>query len=287
MTLADRYPVRLLCRLLGVPRSSLYYKPFPIADEAMLKTALLDLAAEWPTYGYRRLTWMMRRLGWSVNNKRVRRWMRELGIAGEAPVRGRRTTNSNHAFPRFPNLVENLEIAWPDHVWVGDITYIRLQREFIYLAVLMDVFTRSIRGWHLGRNLDQGLTLAALERALVVATPRIHHSDQGLQYAATAYVDRLKRLGVTLSMAAVGEPRENGFAERLMRTIKEEEVELSDYRDFPDAQRNLSRFLDDVYNRKRIHSSLGYLTPREFEHQWRTTSQAGPTANPAIPTPST
>jgi putative transposase len=269
MKLADAYPVRLLCRLLDVPRSSLYYRPAPIADEALHKTVLLDLAAEWPTYGYRRLTWMMRRLEWPVNAKRVRRWMAELGIAGTPPPRGRRTTDSNHAFPRYPNLVESLEIVRPDQVWVGDITYIRLGREFIYLAVLMDVFTRALRGWHLGRNLDHGLALAALERALVAGKPEIHHSDQGVQYAANAYVDRLKKLGVVLSMAAVGEPRENGYAERLMRTIKEEEVDLSDYRDFDDARRNLARFLDDVYNRKRIHSSLGYLTPREFENWWQ------------------
>src|SRR5262249_6104962 len=147
-------------------------------------------------------------------------------------------------------LVQNLEITGPDQVWVGDITYIRLRRDFVYLAVLMDVFTRSIRGWHLSRNLDQMLTLAALERALIMATPRIHHSDQGLQYAATAYVERLQGLGVTLSMAAVGEARENGYAERLMRTIKEEEVNLTEYLDFADAQRQIAQFLDDVYNVK-------------------------------------
>jgi putative transposase len=269
MKLAANYPVRLLCRLLDLPRSTLYYHAHPGLDEAMLKTALLDLAAEWPTYGYRRLTWMMRRLGWPLNYKRVRRWMDELALHGAPPTRRRRTTNSNHPFPRYPNLVQSLEITRPDQVWVADITYIRLRREFVYLAVLMDVFTRSLRGWHLGRNLDQGLTLAALERALVVAVPQLHHSDQGVQYAATDYVERLQRLGVTLSMAAVGEPRENGYAERLVRTIKEEEVDLSDYHDFADAHRQITRFLDDVYNRKRIHSSLGYLTPREFEDQWR------------------
>jgi transposase InsO family protein len=271
MKLAKTYPIRLVCRLLGVPRSSLYYaaRPAPF-DEAMLKAALLDLAGEWPTYGYRRLTAMMRRLDWPVNAKRVRRWMNELGIHGAKPTRTTRTTDSNHAFPRYPNLVADLKITRPDQVWVADITYIRLRNEFVYLAVLMDVFTRCLRGWHLGRNLDQGLTLAALERALVVATPEVHHSDQGVQYAATAYVQRLQKLNVTLSMATVGEPRENGYAERLMRTIKEEEVNLSEYHDFADAQRQLMRFLDDVYNVKRIHSALGYLTPREFEEQWRT-----------------
>ena len=276
MTLADTYPVRLVCRLLGVPRSSVYYSPRPATDEAMLKTALLDLAAEWPRYGYRRLTAMMKRLGWPVNAKRVRRWMDELGLAGPPPTRKTRTTNSAHAFPRYPNLVKDLDIQHPDHVWVADITYIRLREEFIYLAVLMDVFTRSIRGWHLGRALDQGLTLAALERALVVGVPAIHHSDQGVQYAATAYVERLTTLRVTLSMAAVGEPRENGFAERLVRTIKEEEVDLSDYRDVADARGQVGHFIDAVYNVKRIHSALGYLTPQEFEEQWRQ-ARAGPT----------
>jgi putative transposase len=270
MKLAETYPIRPVCRLLGVPRSSIYYSARPVPDdEAVLKTALLDLAGEWPTYGYRRLTAMMRRLDWPVNGKRVRRWMAELNLTGAPPTRGKRTTNSHHPFPRYPNLVKDLEITRPNQVWVADITYIRLRREFVYLAVLMDVFTRNIRGWHLGRSLDQGLTLAALERALVVATPQVHHSDQGVQYAATAYVERLQKLGVNLSMAAIGEPRENGYAERLMRTIKEEEVNLSDYQDFADAHRQIMRFLDDVYNIKRIHSALGYLTPREFEEQWR------------------
>jgi putative transposase len=270
MKLAKDHPIRLVCRLLGVPRSSIYYAAQPVPDdEAMLKTVLIDTAGEWPTYGYRRLTAMMRRLGWHVNAKRVRRWMEELNIHGAPPTRTKRTTNSKHAFPRYPNLVKDLEITWPNQVWVADITYIRLRREFVYLAILMDVFTRTIRGWHLGRDLDQGLTLAALERALLVAVPEVHHSDQGVQYAATVYVQRLQNLNVNLSMAAVGEPRENGYAERLMRTIKEEEVDLSEYHDFADAQRQIGRFLDDVYNVKRIHSSLGYLTPREFEEQWR------------------
>jgi transposase InsO family protein len=270
MKLAKDYPIRLVCRLLDVSRSSVYYAAqAPPDDEAMLKTVLLDLAGQWPTYGYRRLTAMMRRLDWPVNCKRVRRWMEELGLAGAPPKRTTRTTNSKHDFPRYDNLVKDLEISLPDQVWVADITYIRLQREFVYLAVIMDVFTRCLRGWHLGRSIDQGLTLAALERALVLATPQIHHSDQGVQYAATAYVDRLKQLNIQPSMAAIGEPRENGYAERLMRTIKEEEVDLSEYHDFADAQRQIRRFLDDVYNVKRIHSALGYLTPLEFEQQWR------------------
>ncbi len=278
MTLAGKYSLRLVCRLLGLPRSAVYYQARPPLDEAALKTALLDLAAEWPTYGYRRLTAMMRRLGWKVNGKRVRRWMDELNLCGAPPPRKCRTTDSRHGWPRYENLVKDLQILRPEQVWVADITYIRLGREFVYLAIVMDVFTRSIRGWQLGRSLDQGLTLAALERALVIGTPQVHHSDQGVQYAAEAYVARLRALGVEPSMAAVGEPRENGYAERVMRTIKEEEVDLSEYRDLNDARTQIGRFLDDVYNVKRIHSALGYLTPKEFEEQWRSAGAATTTA---------
>jgi putative transposase len=149
-----------------------------------------------------------------------------------------------------------------------DITYVRLLSEFVYLAVLMDVFTRGIRGWHLGRSLDSDLMLTALRRALQAGQPEIHHTDQGVQYAATAYTDLLHGAGIAISMAEVGAAWQNGFAERLMRTIKEEEVNLSEYRNYHDAYEHLGRFLDDVYMHKRIHSSLGYLTPVEFETQW-------------------
>ncbi len=263
------FSARRVCTVLGFPRSQLYRTPAAPADETPLRAALQELAGAWPTYGYRRLTALLRRAGWEINPKRVRRLMDEWGIHGHRPVRRKRTTDSNHAFPRFANLVDGLAILRPDQVWVGDITYIRLRRDFVYLAVLMDVFTRLIRGWHLGRNLEGSLTLTALHRALRQHRPEIHHSDQGVQYAATEYVDCLGRVGAQVSMAAVGEPAENGYAERLMRTIKEEEVDLTEYLDFDDAWRQLGRFLDDVYNVKRIHSALGYLTPQEFEEQWR------------------
>lgn len=152
---------------------------------------------------------------------------------------------------------------------MGDITYVRLQSEFVYLAVIMDVFTRSVRGWHLGRSLDGELTLTALRRALLRGIPEIHHSDQGVQYAAGGYVQMLDGLGASISMAEVGEAWQNGYAERLMRTIKEEEVALSEYIGYNDAYRQIGRFLDEVYQHKRIHSSLGYLTPAEFEQSWR------------------
>jgi transposase InsO family protein len=279
MALSAGYPVRLICRATGWPRSSLYTGAVPDAGEAELRQALTRLAGAWPTYGYRRLTAMLRREGWAVNAKRVRRVMAALGIAGKAVRRRVRTTDSAHAFPRYPNLAADLVASRPDEVWAADITYVRLRAEFVYLAVLMDVFTRRVRGWALSRSLDQSLTLGALDRALAGGAPAIHHSDQGVQYAATAYVERLAGRGVAISMAAVGVPEENGYAERLMRTIKEEEVELAEYRDYADARRQLGRFLDDVYNRKRIHSSLGYLTPVEFEQQWLR-QQTAPAALP-------
>jgi transposase InsO family protein len=194
--------------------------------------------------------------------------MKKMGLQAKIKRKKRRTTNSEHGFARYPNLVLDLEVVRPEQVWVADITYIRLQQEFVYLAVIMDVYTRSIRGWHLGRGLDQELTLEALKPAMLDRLPEIHHSDQGVQYAATAYVDLLHEHGVAISMADKGEAWQNGYAERLIRTIKEEEVELSDYQNYQDACDQIGRFLDDVYMHKRIHSSLGYLTPAEFESQW-------------------
>lgn len=261
------HSIRLLCETLDVHRSVLYHHP-RLPEDQPVRDALRELAGEWPTYGYRRLTRMLQRRGHPVNTKRVRRLMQELGICGEAPAERVRTTDSAHSFPRYPNLVEDLEVVRPDQVWVADITYVRLKKEFVYLAVIMDVFTRRIRGWHLSRSLEQELTITALRRAFERGRPEIHHSDQGVQYAATAYVEMLTEEHSQISMASVGEPKENGYAERLMRTIKEEEVDLTEYEDFADAWRQLGRFLDDVYNRKRIHSALGYLTPSEFEEQW-------------------
>jgi putative transposase len=279
MKLAGEYPVRLLCRALSCPRAGLYRAPSAAAGEADLRRAVERLAGAWPTYGYRRLTAMLRREGRTANGKRVRRVMAELGLQGKAPARRVRTTDSAHAFPRYPNLVEGLAVERPEQVWVADITYVRLRDGFVYLAVLTDVFTRRVRGWQLGRSLDGSLALAALGRALRAGTPEVHHSDRGVQYAAAEYVRRLTARGVSVSMAAVGKPEENGYAERLMRTIKEEEVALAEYRDFADARRQLGRSLDAVYNRKRIHSSLGYLTPEEFEQQWR----AGQAGQPPVP----
>jgi len=178
--LREQFPINKLCEVLGVPRSSAYYEPRPSEDRSLLD-ALIEVAGQWPTYGYRRLTKQLQREGHAVNTKRVRRLMHELAIVGKAPEKKPRTTDSDHAYPRYPNLVEDLKVTRPDEVWVADITSIRLRKEFVYLAVLMDVFTRCIRGWHLGRGLDRELTLTALRRAYEQGRPEIHHSDQGVQ----------------------------------------------------------------------------------------------------------
>jgi putative transposase len=266
--LAGSYPVQVICRVWEIPRSTYYYRS-KASDEHELRAALQQLAGRWPKYGSRRLVAQLQREGFQVNRKHVQRLMHELGVQGHyTSAKKRRTTNNEHSFPRYPNLVEQLEVVRPEQVWVSDITYIRLREDFVYLAVLMDVFIRCIRGWHLGRALDQSLTLRALEQALAHHTPEIHHSDQGVQYAAIAYTARLHCRGVQISMAEVGAAWQNGEASRLVRTIKEEEVDLSEYEDYTDAVRQLGRFLDEVYMHKRIHSSLGYLTPAEFEQDW-------------------
>lgn len=268
MSLGDTYPLQVRCAVIDLAASSYYYQAHP-RDDATLRVQIETIAGEWPTYGYRRVTAQLARDYQPVNHKRVQRVMWAMGLVPPNRPKTHRTTDSDHPFPRYPNLLIGLTVTGPDHLWVADITYIRLAREFVYLAVLMDVFTRCIRGWHLARSLDQALTVTALRRALQEHQPQIHHSDQGVQYAANEYVCLLQAHQVAISMAEVGEPTQNGHAERLMRTIKEEEVNLSEYADYADAYAQIGRFLDDVYTHKRIHSSLGYLTPAEFERQWR------------------
>jgi transposase InsO family protein len=263
------YPIAAACELLELPRSSYYYQPVQTGENE-LEEAIEDIAELYPTYGTRRVTHQLRRSPYElwVNRKRVRRIIAKKKLL--LPVKGRkcRTTDSQHTYPRYPNLVKDLEISHPEQVWVSDITYIRLFQDFVYLAIIIDVFPRSIRGWCLSRVLDQELILTALRAAIETLTPEIHHSDQGVQYAAHAYTNLLKEHSVQISMAAVGIPEDNGFAERFIRTIKEEEVDLSDYYDFTDASKQIRLFIDDVYMTKCIHSSLGYLTPVEFEVSW-------------------
>jgi len=266
-----RYALATLCQVLGLARSSFYHQPQEASDAA-LEGAIQAIQGQFPTYGTRRVTAQLRRAPHcvTVNRKRVQAVMRRKQWLQPCKRRKKRTTNSRHGYPRYPNLVKDLVIDHPDQVWVSDITYIRLPQEFVYLALLMDVFTRSIRGWHLSRSLDQALVLTACRMALQAHRPEIHHSDQGVQYAATEYVTLLQTHQVQISMAAVGKSQENPLAERLNRTLKEEEVDLAEYLDFQDAFAQIGHFIQQVYQHKRIHSALGYLTPAEFEAQWLT-----------------
>jgi putative transposase len=266
---ADEFSRELLCAVLALPRSTLYYRAQP-ADDLDLRSALEEVALAFPRYGYRRMTAELQRRGWVVNRKHVLRLMREEHLLVQVR-RFCRTTFSQHPYGRYPNLIKHRVIEWPDQVWCADITYIRLRHEFIYLAVVLDIFTRSVRGWELSRQLSQELPKAALMRALRTATPEIHHSDQGVQYAADGYTELLRTAGVQISMSAQGQPTENAYAERFMRTLKEEEVYLHEYQDFADARTSIGCFLNDVYMHKRVHSALGYLPPAEFEASWRAT----------------
>ena len=265
-TLAAEYPVQMLCEVVDVPLSTYYYQSQK-RNDLDLRAALETIAVEHPRYGSRRLTEELKRAGWQVNRKRVQRLMQEENLLVQVR-RYCRTTNSEHGYGRYPNLIKHVEIVRPDQVWCADLTYIRLPRQFVYLAVILDIFTRSIRGWELAGNMLESLPTAALEQALSRGHPAIHHSDQGVQYAATGYTALLQAAQVQISMSARGRPTENAFAERFMRTLKEEEVSLNEYQDLPDARAHLATFLDEVYQHKRIHSSLGYLTPAEFEAHW-------------------
>jgi len=265
----ESFPVRSGCELLGLSASTYYYQSVK-TEEGELEAAIEKIAGQFPAYGTRRVMHQLRRAPYHiwVNRKRVRRIMAQKGLLRPLRKPKKRTTDSEHPYPRYSNLVKDLEIAHPDQVWASDITYVRLEQDFVYLAIILDVFSRSVRGWCLSRLLDQELTLTALRRALRKGQPDIHHSDQGVQYAAYDYTDLLKTNSIQISMAAVGKAEENGYAERLMRTIKEEEVDLSEYLDFTDALNQIGHFIEDVYMTKRIHSSLGYLTPVEYEATW-------------------
>jgi len=243
------------------------------ADAEAFKAALLKQAGQHPTEGYRHLRERLRRMKrWQKTSRgRVQRWMQKLQIQRKRRRKPRRTTNSQHGFTRYGNLLKELVVDHPHHVWVCDLTWIKLANaEEAYLAIIMDVYTRRISGplrghvgWALGHHLGHELPLAALLRAFKHGTPDIHHSDQGVQYACEDYTQHLLDHDVRISMAAVGKAWENGYAERVIGTIKLDEVEMTEYADFQDALHQLGRFIDTIYNKKRIHSSLGYLTPIE------------------------
>jgi transposase InsO family protein len=266
--------VRQLCPLLGISRSGVYAaRPQYVAaaETVTLRDAIERIVLECPGYGYRRVTHQLRRQGWVVNAKRVLRIMREESLLCHLKRRFVPTTDSRHRLGSYPNLLRGQAVGQPNQAWVADLTYIRLPTAFCYLAAILDAYSRRVVGWELSRQIDTELTLAALERAIATRQPAlglIHHSDHGVQYAAVRYVARLEQIGAQISMASVGNVYENALAESFFATLKREEVYLHDYQTFADAEASLERFLDDVYNHKRLHSSLGYRPPSEFEAAW-------------------
>jgi putative transposase len=237
-------------------------------EEADLRDRIEQIVVEFARYGYRRVTYQLRREGYKVNHKRVARIMREQSLVCQVKRRWVKTTDSNHGYPTYPNLIKELEVRRQNEVWVADITYIRILTGFLYLAVVLDLFSRKVIGWALSEQIDAQLTLAALRMALEErgsVEGCIHHSDRGVQYACHAYVEELQAAKMRISMARKGNPYDNAAAESFMKTLKYEEVYLWDYQSVEDVKRRLPYFLQEVYNQKRLHSSLGYVTPQEFE----------------------
>ncbi len=272
--LQEHFPtlsLRRLCQLLGVSRS--WYYAHPTADalaerDLNLRDAVERVTLEFPGYGYRRVTHALQREGWTVNHKRVLRVMRQESLLCHLQRRYLVTTDSAHGLPTYPNVLAEVTVSAPNQAWVADITYVRLPTSFVYLACVLDAYSRRCVGWKLARQIDTQLTLDALEMALAQRQPApglLHHSDPGVQYATLAYVARLEQAGARVSMSAKGNPYDNAKAESFFKTLKREEVYLQEYRTFAEAESNLGHFIEAVYNQKRLHSSLGYLPPVEFE----------------------
>lgn len=264
--LRKEYSVREICETLGFNRSSFYYHPQKDPSEELLRSEIEKLAGRYPRYGYRRITQLLVRQGYTVGTRRVARLMKKSHLLVSVK-RACQTTKSLQGDKPWSNRLENVEVSRQDQVWVADITYIRLNGRFIYLCLLMDVFTRLIRAWHISQHLNQSLTLKPLKEALCHSVPEIHHSDQGVQYLSKTYVSTLEAHGVEISVAQRGRPWENGYAERLIRTLKEEEVDINDYQSITEARDRIGDFITNVYNLKRPHSALGYLTPMEFQRK--------------------
>jgi len=265
--------VKSLCTSVRLGRAG-YYRwqkrqgrpPDPATME--LRSQMQRIALESPAYGYRRITAEMRRRGQVVNHKRVLRLMRQDNLLCLRKKSFVKTTDSNHHLAVYPNLAANRDVSGVNQLWVADITYIRLQMEFVYLAVILDAYSRRVVGWALGRTLEAELAVHALEMALRQRQPpagMVHHSDRGVQYASNAYTGILKQREIRISMSAKGNPYDNAQAESFMKTLKYEEVYRNDYRDLAEAFASMSEFIEQVYNEKRLHSSLGYRPPVEFE----------------------
>src|SRR6059036_594692 len=261
------------CQVAGLPPSTFYYQPDKQhrkrrdGEDEQLRQHIERIQAEFPGYGYRRVKRELKRRGHKVNEKRVRRVMKKFGLK---PITWRtfvRTTDSRHALPIYPNLVKNRRVRAINEVWVSDITYIRIRSSFVYLAAILDLYSRRIVGWAISKRIDTELCVAALRMALEKRRARgcIHHSDRGVQYASAAYVALLRQYGLHISMSAKGNPYDNAFMESFYKTLKYEEVHLCDYETYDDVIERLPFFIDKVYNRKRLHSSIGYVPPTEFE----------------------
>lgn len=261
-----------MVKLAGVSRASFYRfdedaRPGPDPDMD-LRDAVQRIALEWPSYGRPRITAELRRRGWTVNPKKVYRLMREDNLLC---IRKRKfvvTTDSNHGRKVYPNLAGRMVLTGMDQLWIADITYIRLRDEFVYLAVTIDAYSRRVIGWALDKNMEDELTLSALRMAIsrrVVEPGLVHHSDRGSQYASGDYTDLLKENGIIISMSRKGNPWDNAACESFMKTLKYEEVHRNEYRDLAEARSAIRKFLEKVYNQKRLHSSLGYVPPAEFE----------------------
>ena len=242
--------MRDICETLGFNRSSFYYHRQEDPSEADLQSEIEKLAGRYPRYGYRRITQLLVRQGYTVGTRRVARLMKANNLLVSVK-RACQTTKSLQGDKPWSNRLETLEVSHQDQVWVADITYIRLKGRFIYLCLLMDVFTRLIRAWNISQHFNHALTLKPLKEALGYSVPEIHHSDQGVQYLSKSYVTTLEAHGVEISVARRGCPWENRYAERLIRTLKEEEVYLNDYQDIHEARTRIEHFIEQVYHQKR------------------------------------
>jgi putative transposase len=258
--------------MLKMARSSYYYKKAPNLqkekEDADLRDKIESIVVEYERYGYRRVTAQLKRDGSEVNHKRVQRIMQEADLICKIKKRWVRTTDSNHPYPVAPNLLKDAKITGVNQAWVADITYIRIMTAFVYLAVILDVFSRKVVGWAISLRIDTELTRAALRMAIETRRPPngcIHHSDRGVQYAAHEYVDDLNAAALLISMSRKGNPYDNAWAESFMKTLKNEEVYLWDYKTFEDVKKRIPYFIEDVYNEKRLHSALGYCPPSEYE----------------------
>jgi putative transposase len=260
-----------MCRALALNRTE-FYRRCAAVDGQHSDTALRDqlqrIALEMPAYGYRRMTHELHRRGFAVNHKRVLRLMREDNLLCWRKKSWVRTINAQHGFAVYPNLIPEFMLSSPNQLWVADLTYGRLQHEFIYVAVILDAYSRRCIGWALDRSLAAELALAALRMALAargVHPGLVHHSDRGVQYASHAYTNLLQEHGIQISMSRTGNPYDNAQAESFIKTLKSEEVHLFDYQNFAEARGRIGEFIEEVYNEKRLHSALGYRPPAEFE----------------------